>query len=136
MTVLEKIEKLIDSDEGIILRYDGLIITEIDYEDKVFLTEDGDSYQFDEIFENVEYLEVFELKEYEFPEDIFELATLFKKMLKVIEDPKKERIILTVNEMLVNTEESLLEHSTIYELSIRLSDMELFYKVNIKGYFD
>ena len=133
MTNIEKIEKILDS-EDLYISVHGLEITEIDFDSKEIFYDDGDTISFDEI-ESTEdsYFIVYGLDEKDFPEDIFELATLFKGMMKRIET-NKEQVVLFIDENPITSLESLEEHTQSYMLEDNFGYMQFFYKTVKKNY--
>jgi len=134
MTNSEKIIKIIEAEDDILVSYYGEEVVEIDLEDNQFFLLDGDTVSFEEINNSEDGFLVYEFDELEFPEDIFDLATLLKKIKREIET-SKEKIVLFVDEREVCTEDQLNEYLEISGFMDYIGVMNFFSKNVKKNYF-
>ena len=127
MTIIEQLDDIIDNQEDFYVSFDGVEIGEIDFKDQEILMVDGEAIPFSEVIESPDFFSVYSLTRMDFPEDIFELASLLKKMKKEIEGPK-EKVVLFINGNQVCTADGLEEVTTIDYLEDYLSNFEFFHK--------
>lgn len=135
MNIIDKIDHILGLKENICISYKGIELTEIDYEEgEVYLGEDDEPISFEtmETINEDDFL-VYSLTEIDFPEDIFELAQLFKKMINEIET-EKESHILFLDSLAIYSKITLQECTKVCNLFLGWENMRLASKEVKKGY--